>query len=192
MERPLDADHVIRWLSARFESQGAAQYLGESVTLAEHMLQCATLAEADGLSDEIVVAALLHDIGHLSGKDSAYSPDDTHDRRHQESGARIIENTFPADVVDAVRSHVAAKRYLCAIDPAYADELSIASQHSLQLQGGPMAEDEWRAFEQRPNLDMVIAVRRYDDLAKIPERQTPAFSHFWPRLQRVLNRKREA
>ena len=108
---------IVPFLAEIIERRGAESYLGEAVTMAEHMLQGAMLAEAEGAPDELVAAALLHDIGHYTSAFGAYAPDDTVDRRHSEAGAAILAPFFPAVVTECVRLHVAAKRYLAATDP---------------------------------------------------------------------------
>ena len=129
--------NIVAFLADIFERRGGEEYLGEPVTMAEHMLQGATMAEQSGLPDIIIVAALLHDIGHFTSEFGTFSMDDTEDRLHEEAGARVLEAFFPRLVTDCVRYHVAAKRYLCATRPEYFDRLSQASVHSLNLQGGP-------------------------------------------------------
>ena len=130
------------------------------------MLQGATIAERKGDPEQIVAAALLHDIGHIVGGSGSFSMDDTEDRFHERAGARLLEPFFPRVVVDCCRFHVAAKRYLCASDPGYFDTLSAASVHSLTLQGGHMNAEEAAQFETQPNLHEIIAVRYLDDAGK--------------------------
>lgn len=132
-------------LAERFASHGAEPY-GEAVSQAEHALQCATLAERAGCSDSLVVAALLHDIGHLY-EDPAQI--DEEDLRHEEFGARLLRELFPESVWQPVRLHVSAKRFLCAVDPSYHASLSPASRHSLVLQGGPFDERAAAAYIKR-------------------------------------------
>jgi hypothetical protein len=110
---------IVPFLAKIFERRGAEEYLGEPVTIAEHMLQGAKLAEDDGAEDALVAAALLHDIGHFTSEFGAYSPDDMEDKHHDEAGAEVLEPFFPPVVTECVRLHVAAKRFLCATDPSY-------------------------------------------------------------------------
>ncbi len=156
--------------------------------MAEHMLQGAHFAEQRGESDEIIVAALLHDIGHFTSEFGTFSMDDTEDRFHEQAGARVLERFFPEVVTDCVRHHVAAKRYLCAVSPEYFGKLSDASKHSLHLQGGPMSDDEVVEFERNPNLDQIITVRHLDDEGKVAGLHRPDFAHFAPLVQRVVDR----
>ena len=169
-----------------FESQGGAAYLGEPVTMAEHMLQAAHLAERDGRPEAVIAAALLHDIGHFTSAISVPLPWTIPRTGATRPPAReTLTALFPPLVIDCVREHVAAKRYLCAVDPAYHDELSAASRHSLRLQGGPMSAAEAEAFARHPHLEAILAVRTYDDLAKVAGRQVPGLDHYVPLLRRV-------
>lgn len=191
MSRPefsrLTRDNIVAFIGDIFERRGADSYLGEEVTMAEHMLQGALLAGEGGARDELVAAALLHDIGHYTNE----FPDDALaqgiDNHHDEAGAAVLEPFFPAIVTDCVRHHVAAKRYLCATDPEYFARLSPASVHTLNLQGGPMTNQEVLEFRKNPNLDGIIQVRIWDDEGKEPGKRTPAFVHYAPLLQRVVD-----
>ena len=169
-----------------FRARGAEAYMGEAVTVAEHMLQCAALGQAEGAPAGLVAAALLHDIGHLTGSDGEYSPDDLIDRAHERSGAAFLAGQFPPEVVEPIRLHVAAKRYLCATDPAYFDRLSPASKHSLQLQGGPMTGEEVAAFEHEPFHRDAIRIRRWDDTGKVPGLVIPTIGDFRALLTPLL------
>ncbi len=152
------------------------------------MLQGAVLAERDGASDELVAAALLHDIGHYTSEFGPYSPDDTEDNHHDEAGARVLEHFFPPVITECVRLHVAAKRYLCATEPSYYGKLSPASRHTLELQGGPMNEAEVSAFRRNPFHTEAVRVRLWDEGGKDPSMTTPSFRHYVPVLQRVVDR----
>ncbi len=184
----LTPDTIVPFLADIFERRGGEEYLGEPVTMAEHMLQGATMAERSGAEEEIVVAALLHDIGHFTSEFGMFTMDDAEDRLHEEAGAAVLERFFPVLVTDCVRYHVAAKRYLCATKPEYFGRLSEASVHSLNLQGGPMSTEEVAAFERNPNSREIVQVRYLDDAGKHPDMQTPGFAHFAPMVQRVVDR----
>ena len=160
------------FLADIFERRGAEEYLGEPVTIAEHMLQGAWLAEEDGASDELVAAALLHDIGHFTSEFGTYSPDDIEDKHHDEAGAEVLAPFFPPVVTECVRLHVAAKRYLCATDPSYFAKLSPASVHTLSLQGGPMSDAEVAEFSKNPFHDEAVRVRIWDEGGKVPGMKT--------------------
>lgn len=184
----LRRDTIVEFIGSIFDRRGGEEYLGEPVNMGQHMLQGATLAEQSGQPEEIIVGALLHDIGHFTSEFGTFTMDDTHDRHHEDAGAKVLERFFPSVITDCVRYHVAAKRYLCATRPAYLRKLSQASVHSLNLQGGPMTAEEVAAFEKIPNLDQIIAVRYLDDAGKRPDMQTPDFWHFAPMVQRMVDR----
>ena len=184
----LRRDTIVEFIGSIFDRRGGEEYLGEPVNMGQHMLQGATLAEQSGQPEEIIVGALLHDIGHFTSEFGTFTMDDTHDRHHEDAGAEVLERFFPSVITDCVRYHVAAKRYLCATRPAYLRKLSQASVHSLNLQGGPMTAEEVAAFEKIPNLDQIIAVRYLDDAGKRPDMQTPDFWHFAPMVQRMVDR----
>lgn len=185
---PLGPDTIVAFIGDIFARRGAESYLGEAVTMSQHMLQAANLAEQEDAGDELVAAALLHDIGHYTNE----FPDDALargiDNHHDAAGAAVLEPFFPSVVVDAVREHVAAKRYLCATDPEYRAQLSPASVHTLELQGGPMDAREVDDFRRHPNLDAIVRVRLWDEAAKDPGAVTPPFGHYAPLLQRVVDR----
>jgi phosphonate degradation associated HDIG domain protein len=154
-------------LIALFARHGGDGYFGERVTQAEHALQSAALAEAEGADPALIVAALLHDVGHLihtGGEDIA---DRGIDARHEAIGATYLAKLFGPAVVEPVRLHVPAKRYLCAIDNGYWQDLSPASKQSLELQGGVFNPDEAEAFAKLPQAQDAVRLRRWDDLAKV-------------------------
>jgi predicted HD phosphohydrolase len=182
----LDAGNIVALLGDIFERRGGEEYLGEQVTMAEHMLQGAHFAEQRGEREEIIVAALLHDIGHFTSEFGSFTIDDTDDRFHEDAGAQLLERFFPSLVVDCVRFHVLAKRYLCAVNPDYLGRLSDASLHSLKLQGGPLNEAEVAEFEKNPNLQDIVSVRLLDDEAKVAGLETPVFAHYAPMVQRIV------
>jgi gamma-butyrobetaine dioxygenase len=165
---------AVETLGELFAGPGARDYLGEPVTIGEHMLQAAALAEAAGADSPLVAAALLHDIGHLRSEAES---------RHGEAGARWLGRWFGEAVTEPVRLHVAAKRYLCAVDAGYSGLLSDESVRTLSLQGGPMTAAEAAAFEALPHARDAISVRRWDDQAKDPAITPPGFAHFAPLLE---------
>jgi phosphonate degradation associated HDIG domain protein len=180
--------NIVAFLEDIFERRGGEEYLGEPVTMAQHMLQGATLAEQNGQDEVIIVSALLHDIGHFTSEFGTFRMNDTEDRFHEAAGANVLQDFFPRLVTDCVRYHVAAKRYLCATRPAYFNQLSQASIHSLNLQGGAMNEDEVADFEKNPTLRKIVKVRYLDDAGKHADMHTPAFAHFAPMVQRIVDR----
>ncbi len=165
-------------------------YFGEPVTQLAHALQCAWLAERAGASDALVVAALLHDVGHLvHGLDEDVA-DNGIDARHEQAGQRWLAQFFGLEVTEPVRLHVEAKRYLCGADAQYAASLSPASRQSLALQGGPLAGNELIAFAEQPFAREAVLLRRWDDRAKTPGRQVPGLAHYGPRLRAVASAPR--
>jgi phosphonate degradation associated HDIG domain protein len=168
-----------------FERRGAEAYFGEPVSQAEHALQAAHLAEEAGASDALVVAALLHDVGHLlHGRDEGIA-DRGVDGRHEAVGEAWLSQQFGREVAEPVALHVAAKRYLCAVDPAYQAQLSPASVQSLALQGGPFTTEEVAEFERHPHFREAVALRRWDDRAKAPGLAVPGLEQYRARLAAV-------
>ena len=184
----LNRDNIVAFLGDIFARRGGEEYLGEPVTMAQHMLQGATIAEQNGLPEEISVGALLQDIGHFTSEFGTYHPDDTEDRHHEDAGEAVLAPFFPPVITDCVKYHVAAKRYLCATKPAYYARLSPASVHTLELQGGPMSTEEVAEFERNPNIEAIIQVRYLDEAGKRADMETPDFDHFAPMVQRMVDR----
>jgi phosphonate degradation associated HDIG domain protein len=162
---------------ARFEAYGDERY-GETVTQLEHALQSADLAQRDGAEPRLVVAALLHDYGHFVGGHGDAAQDLGVDVHHEVSGAAALAAWFPAEVLAPIALHVAAKRYLCAVEPGYEAELSTASALSLSLQGGRFTPMECERFEQNRGAADAVRLRRYDDLAKVEDARTPTLDSF--------------
>jgi phosphonate degradation associated HDIG domain protein len=169
-----------------FEEYGAEQYLGEQVSMTEHMLQSAYAAERDGAPPRLVAAALLHDYGHFIHGLPEDSADHGVDTRHEEVAYRFLTEQFGEEIAEPIRLHVAAKRYLCAVEPLYLAELSPASVHSLELQGGPYGPDEIQEFEASPYAEDAVRLRRYDDVGKVPGLETPALEDYRTVLEAVL------
>lgn len=184
---PLDAGNIVAFIADIFHRRGADSYLGEPVTMSEHMLQAALLAEKAQAGDALIAAALLHDIGHYTSEFPPDAQDQGIDNRHNEAGAAVLAPYFPKSVTECVRHHVPAKRYLCATDPDYFARLSEASVLTLKLQGGPMDAEEVAAFRQLPELNDIVRVRVWDDEAKVAGRKTPPFDHYRPLLQRLVD-----
>jgi gamma-butyrobetaine dioxygenase len=173
---------IISEIAQVFERFHNIPYLGEGVTQVAHALQAAREAEKARASDELIAAALLHDIGHLvhtlPQEDPGYVGYWHRNDGHEVAGAKWLGRGFPDTVTQPVRWHVPAKRYLCAVEPDYFKHLSSGAQHSLQLQGGPMSPYEIREFEENQWCQAAIAVRRWDDAAKRPGRHTPPLQHY--------------
>lgn len=176
---------VIEQIFDLFERSGSQHY-GEDTTQLQHALQTAELARSNGCSDTLVAAALLHDVGQLIGDAGNAAEQLGIDARHEISGARFLRKHFSAAISEPVRLHVAAKRYLCAVDSAYACSLSHASSLSLKLQGGPMSVDEIHAFEAEQYFADAVTLRRFDDGGKQPEWQAPDLVSYRPLLESLL------
>jgi [1-hydroxy-2-(trimethylamino)ethyl]phosphonate dioxygenase len=179
------AMNVVDEIFQIFENRGDEAYFGEPVSQKEHALQSAQQAEEEGATQSLIVAALLHDIGHLLHGEGEDIADRGVDARHEDAGEAWLARHFPAEVTEPVKLHVAAKRYLCRIDRAYLDQLSPASLQSLALQGGPFTEEEAREFERHRYHGEAVRLRRWDDRAKIPGLAVPDLEHYRPALEAV-------
>ncbi|WP_244532835.1 phosphonate degradation HD-domain oxygenase [Geitlerinema sp. PCC 9228] len=168
------------------QTKGSQPYGNEAVSQLEHALQCATLAETNQAPPELLTAALLHDLGHLMhnlGKDSS---DRGIDDRHEYCCLGMLRSIFPPAVTEPIRLHVEAKRYLCATEPQYWQELSAASQKSLKLQGDTFSLEQVQQFQQQPYAKTAVKLRRWDERAKVPGRKTPHLEHFIPYLEQAM------
>lgn len=175
------ASEVVEEIESLFAMHGGEVY-GEDVTQLEHMLQCAACAEAEGASEALVAAALLHDVGHLIEEaDDAFGY-----HKHDRSGAAYLEQRFGPEVSEPVRLHVIAKRYLCAVENGYFDCLSPASVHSLSKQGGPMNREEVADFEKNPAHVDAVRLRRWDDKGKVEGLQVRGLEHYRPLLESLV------
>lgn len=163
---------------ALFERKGDARYGHEAVSQLEHALQAGWAAEKAGATSSLIAAALVHDIGHVLHDLPDDAPDHGVDDHHENSGYRFLLERFGRAVAEPVRQHVAAKRYLCAVEPDYYDRLSGPSVTSLNLQGGKMTAAEVAEFESQPFFRDSVELRRWDDEAKIPGLATPTLEHF--------------
>ena len=162
-------------------------FYDESVTQLEHALQCANQARINDSTATQVTSALLHDLGHFlldeHNADTAFLADDLN---HEAVGADFLEPFFPDAVTTPVRLHVPAKRYLCTTDAAYYDGLSEASKRSLRVQGGVMSDEERSAFERIPHFEDALSLRRWDDLAKVRNLETPGLETYHEVVQSCL------
>ncbi|OWK43724.1 phosphonate degradation HD-domain oxygenase [Fimbriiglobus ruber] len=188
MNTPETATPFLDRIDALFADRGAAQYGGEAVSQLEHALQAALLAEQSGAGPELVTAALLHDVGHLLHAKGEDCVDRGIDDEHENLGYRFLTRMFGPAVSEPVRLHVPAKRFLCTSEPSYQATLSPASVLSLSLQGGPMTADEVAEFRRHPQAEAAVALRRWDDEAKVPGLPTPPFAHFRPLVEAALVR----
>jgi [1-hydroxy-2-(trimethylamino)ethyl]phosphonate dioxygenase len=170
-------NRVVEEIEALFARHGGESY-GEGVTMLQHALQTAALAQAEGADDALVVAALLHDVGHfLQPTDDSFGY-----HKHARSGGEWLARRFGPAISEPVRLHVAAKRYLCAIEAAYFGRLSAASVHSLGKQGGPMSVPEVAAFAALAHAEAAIRLRRWDDGGKVDGLHVPELAAYRQRI----------
>ena len=174
----LSIPDIVQLLSSR----ATTWYGQEAVSQLDHALQCAYLAESANETPQTVAAALLHDLGHmLSTERTLVTEQDgkpAKDDLHQFVALPFLRSRFGDAVLEPIKLHVDAKRYLCAVDVGYWDSLSAASKHSLELQGGRFDSAQVLAFEALPFYAEAVRLRRYDDLAKVPGQITPPLSHY--------------
>ena len=182
----INSKNIVDLIEDIFLRRGAESYLGEQVTMAQHMLQTAQSAEKAGADSTQIVAALLHDIGHYKNEIPESSLAKGVNNFHEEAGANFLAEYFPESVVEPIRQHVAAKRYLCAVKVDYFARLSEASIHTLNLQGGPMNEKEIEEFEKNQYLDQCINLRHWDEEGKDPDREHPPFSYYRPLIDSLV------
>ena len=206
----LQAEKITDEIMELYNGYGGNEYAGEKVTQLEHMVQAAQLAEEQGFDEEVILAAFLHDIGHISetaaldaandsvtgaygeghgtaASDGSRRMGDFGVKDHEELGADFLrEKGFSKKVCRLVESHVEAKRYLTATDPAYYAELSEASKKTLEYQGGPMTSEEAAAFEQYPLFSLIIQMRKWDEQAKIEHKPLPDLQHYRRMILRHL------
>ncbi|WP_433242201.1 HD domain-containing protein [Streptosporangium sp. CA-135522] len=179
-------DAVVEHLRTLFDGPGADDYLGEEVTQAAHMLQAAARAREADAASALVAAALLHDVGHFTGEITGHDLMEGTDNRHSHVGADWLGQWFGPEVTEPIRLHVAAKRYLCAVDGSYHDRLSEASRYTLGVQGGPMEPWEQARFEAEPYARDAVRLRRWDDEAKEPNRTVAAFIDYTALLHGLI------
>ena len=171
------AMHVTDEVLGLFAAHGGNTY-AEQVSMEQHALQAAALARVSGASDALVLAALLHDVGHfLAQPDSEFGVTD-----HGTTGGAWLAERFEPAVSEPVRLHVAAKRFRCFVDPAYEEQLSSASVGTLRLQGGAMSAAEAREFEAEPFAQDALALRSFDDGGKVAGLEIPALDEWRPLL----------
>jgi phosphonate degradation associated HDIG domain protein len=159
---------------ALYEKHGAEEYYGEEVSQLEHMAQSAELARTGGYDDEVILAAFFHDIGYLIHSENKDTMGSYGRKNHEkEAGAFIRKMGFSEKVASLAEQHVNAKRYLTYADPEYYNRLSEASKKTLEFQGGPMKEEEAKAFREDPLFDLNITMRRWDEEAKLTDQPLP-------------------
>jgi predicted HD phosphohydrolase len=169
---------VLEEILQLYGDRGDDAYFGESVSMTEHGLQAAHFARAAGAPSSLIIAALLHDVGHLVEEVPDDLADWTADAGHERIGAEWLARRFPPAVSEPVRLHVPAKRYLLATDAAYLANLSPASIVTLKLQGGPMSPEEAARFETERFKAEAVLVRRCDDRGKVAGLKTAGLADY--------------
>ena len=164
-----------------YTNYGSSDYIGENITQTEHALQCAECAEHDTRLNKydnyvrncVIVAALLHDIGHLIGlehgdiKMQANSGNSLGIVGHESIGREFLRDCgMPFLVYELVGAHVQTKRYLCSTNQNYYNTLSDASKQTMSLQGGIMTDTEIKEFNTGIHPKLKIYLREYDDCGK--------------------------
>ncbi len=175
-----------------YEFHGSSDYIGESISISEHSLQAAYFASRENADDnEIIIASLLHDIGHVLGMEAGMDleMDGCGIKDHEKVGADFLRKlSFPERICKLVQSHVQAKRYLCAKDPEYYSQLSQASKTTLSFQGGVMSTVEMKLFEEDPDFQFILNMRKYDESAKVVDfmHTIPSFEHYLPIIDAIV------
>lgn len=183
------ADTIMRM----FLEYGGHEYAGEKVTQLEHMFQAGELASTQGYDDEVILAAFLHDIGHICVSADTHAQMDGYGTiDHEAVGAAYLrDHGFSEKLIRLVESHVDAKRYLTWKQPAYYDQLSEASKKTLEFQGGKMETDEAIVFEADPLFDLIIRMRRWDEEAKVENQPVKDIEPYRQRIIRHLESQEE-
>jgi phosphonate degradation associated HDIG domain protein len=178
--KKLEAERISDEIIQLYSFYGGEEYSGEKVSQLEHMIQSAQLAKAEGFNDEVVLAAFLHDIGHIAEKvTNENSMSSFGIKDHEAIGATFLQNRgFSFRITRLVASHVSAKRYLTLREPGYYDKLSDASKYTLEFQGGPMSDEEADLLEEDPLFREIIQMRRWDEAAKLENQPMPSLDIF--------------
>jgi phosphonate degradation associated HDIG domain protein len=178
-------DDLLFLIRSAFDRRGGETY-GEGVSQTDHALQAGWLAEQAAASQCLIVASLLHDIGHLIHDLPEDIAEQGIDTEHESLGSAWLSRYFGPEVTEPVRLHVEAKRYLCVAEPGYFERLSEASVLSLKLQGGPLEAEEAKAFAAEPYAQAAVKLRHWDEEAKVVGMKTPGLAHFEPLIRASL------
>jgi phosphonate degradation associated HDIG domain protein len=176
---------ILDELETIYAERATKRYGLAAISQLDHALQGAALAVADGEPDSVVVATLLHDVGHMIHKLGEQPAKRGIDDHHEALGAKFLAKHFGADVSEPVRLHVAAKRYLCTVEADYFAKLSEDSVRSLELQGGRMSVAELDAFKGTAYWEAAVKLRRYDEAAKVPDKVVSGFATYRSRIAKV-------
>jgi len=183
-------DRVVEEVLSLFQHSGGEQYFGEPVSKLEHAEQCAWHALQAGADEELILASLLHDVGHLIDAESAIRDERVGVVNHDEIGRQwLLDRGFSERLGALVGGHVDAKRYLTATNASYMERLTPASRETLRLQGGPMDESRAEAFSREPELREMLRLRSWDEMAKDPHWRGPGIGCYREMLLRHLSRR---
>lgn len=186
-------EQVVDEVMSLLKDTGGEQYFGEAVTKLQHAEQCAWHARQSGADEEMILASLLHDIGHVLETSETIRSEQFGVVNHDEIGEKwLLERGFSERLARLVGSHVDAKRYLTATNSAYMRRLSPASQETLRLQGGPMDPAAAEAFSHEPGLNDMLRLRAWDEMAKDPQGKCPPLESYREMLVRHLTGVRPA
>ena len=156
--------HILDKIISNFKNNKSL-YIGEKITMSEHMIQSAMLAEKTKVNDDLICSCLLHDYGHFIIEDPDELVKNDKDGEHESIGYEYLKNFFKKEIVEPIKYHVLAKRYL-ARDKKYFNFLSDASKTSLRLQGGALNDKESKEFEKKNYFKNSVLVRKFDESAK--------------------------
>jgi len=185
----IDSENIADSILDVYQKMGSANYSGEQITQLEHACQAGALAGLDKQDDDVILAAFLHDFGHLLVSDTTENMDAYGVKDHEKIGAdKLAEYGFSEKVTTLVQSHVLAKRYLCFANERYYTQLSLASRMTLAFQGGPMSKVEAEAFELHPLKHLIIKMRTWDERAKEEKVPLPNLEEYRQRIIRHLSR----
>jgi phosphonate degradation associated HDIG domain protein len=184
---PSNPSDIVNEIVELMTHSGGEQYFGETISKLQHAEQCAWQARQAGADEELVLASLLHDIGHLIESEHAQRDERVGVINHDELGAAwLLERGFSHRFARLVGGHVDAKRFLTATNPAYMERLSAASQETLALQGGPMPPEESDAYSSDPDLRDMLRLRSWDEMAKDAAWKGPGIESYREPLTRYL------
>jgi predicted HD phosphohydrolase len=184
LQQPTTPEQVLEEITAIYEGRATGRYGLTSLNQLAHAVQSGHQARIQDFKSSLIVAALLHDMGHMVHRLGEHPAASGIDDCHEKIGADWLARYFGPEVTEPIRLHVAAKRYLCTVDPSYVSKLSQDSIESLALQGGSMSEDELTMFTKEEFWEDAVALRRIDDMAKDPNGHIPSFAEFnWYILQ---------
>ena len=156
--------HILDKIISNFKNNKSL-YIGEKLTMSDHMIQSAMLAEKSKCNDDLICSCLLHDYGHFIIENPDTLVKNNEDGEHESIGYEYLKKFFNKEIVEPIKYHVLAKRYL-ARNKKYYNHLSDASKISLELQGGILNKKECRKFETNKFFKDSIKLRKFDELAK--------------------------